>query len=179
MKLNSQSLQQKTIIMKYVSVENTSSKENFELWEDEKILAGISFSKQTRFVRIVSDLGKRMFSFEKKGFLTPRKVIRNEYGVKLGKVAELKPGTGKGFVELEGKKYFFEYDQDNTGELVVYDELTKKNLLTCSFNAITLGLTKTKSLLDTKFASLLLVLCWYSFQPHNTAAVTDADLILT
>ncbi|MGB4843724.1 MAG: hypothetical protein WBP16_04610 [Ferruginibacter sp.] len=155
--------------MKWVSVNTNPSKESFELWEDEKVLADISFSKQTRFVRIVSDLGKRMFSFEKKGFLTPRKVIRNEYGIKLGKVAELKPGAGKGFVELEGKKYFFEYDKDNTGELVVYDEAMQKNLLTCSFNAITLGLTKTKSLLDTKFASLLLVLCWYSFQPHNNA----------
>lgn len=164
--------------MKWVSVNTTSSKENFELREDEKVLADISFSKQTRFVRIVSDLGKRMFSFEKKGFLTPRKVIRNEYGIKLGKVAELKPGTGKGFVELEGKKYFFEYDKDNTGELVIYDESMKNNLLSCSMNAITLGLNKTKSLMDTKFASVLLLLCWYSFQPHNTNAVADADLIL-
>ena len=73
-------------------------------------------------------------------------------------------------MELEGKKYFFEYDKDNSGELVVYDEEMKNNLLTCSFNTIALGLTKTKSLLDSRFASLLLMLCWYSFQPHNPAA---------
>ena len=53
--------------MKWVNVNNSSSKEIFELREDEKVLAGISFSKQTRFARIVSKLGKRMFSFEKKG----------------------------------------------------------------------------------------------------------------
>jgi hypothetical protein len=169
--------------MKWVSVNNTSSKEHFELWENEKVLADISFSKQTRFVRIVSDLGKRMFSFEKQGFLNPRKVIRNEYGIKLGKVEELRPGAGKGYVELDGKKYFFVYDRDNSGELKLYDELMQKNLLTCSFNAISFGLNKTKSLLDTRFASLLLMLCWYTFQPHNPAAVTkvlsDADLMLT
>ena len=154
--------------MKWVNVNNTSSKENFELREDEKVLADISFSKQTRFVRIVSDLGKRMFSFEKKGFLTPRKVIRNEYGIKLGKVEETKPGTGKGIVELDGKKYTYIFNQDNTGELVLYDELMKKNLLSCNFKAITNTISnKTNSFLDTKFSSLLLVLCWYAFQPHH------------
>ena len=154
--------------MKWVTANNNSAKEKFELWEDEKMLADISFSKQTRFVRIVSNLGKRMFSFEKKGFLTHSKVIKNEYGIKLGKVEEKRSGNGKGIVELEGKKYSFIYDQDNTGDLILYDEGMQKNLLTCSFNAINLGINKTKSLLDTKFASLLLLLCWYSFQPHHT-----------
>jgi len=158
--------------MKLVNVNNTSSKENFELQENEKVLANISFNKQTRFVRTVSDLGKRMFSFEKRGFLIPRKVIRDEYGIKFGKVEET--GSGKGYVELDGKKYFFVYDQDNSGQLKLYDEAMQKNLLTCSFNALALGLNKTKSLLDTKFASLLLLLCWYSFQPHNTAV---ADVV--
>ena len=153
--------------MKWVNVNNTSSKENFELREDEKVLADISFSKQTRFVRIVSVLGKRMFSFEKKGFLTPRKVIRNEYGIKLGKVEETKPGTGKGIVELDGKKYTYIFNQDNTGELVLYDELMKKNLLSCNFKDITNTISKTNSFLDTRFSSLLLVLCWYAFQPHH------------
>lgn len=155
--------------MKWINVNNTSSKENFELWEDEKVVADISFSKQTRFARIVSKLGKRMFSFENKGFFKPRKVIRNEYGIKLGKVEEIKAGSAKGYVELNEKRYFFEYDQHNSGDLVLYDESMKKSLLTCSFNAINSGIHKTKSLLDTRFASLLLVLCWYAFQTHHTS----------
>lgn len=157
--------------MKWFNVNNTSSKEKFELWEDEKMLADISFSKQTRFVRVVSNLGKRMFSFEKKGFFTPKKVIRDEYGIKLGKVEE-KPGTGKGIVELEGKRYPFIYDKDNTGDLTLYDEGMQRNLLSCNFKAITNTIHKTNSLLDTRFASLLLLLCWYTLQPHN-ASVTD------
>ena len=160
--------------MKWVNVNNSSSKEIFELREDEKVLAGISFSKQTRFVRTVSDLGKRMFSFEKRGFLTPRKVIRNEYGIKLGKVETEKPGSGKGTVELDGKKYAFIYDEDNTGDLTLYDEQMQKNLLSCNFKGITNTINRTNSLLDSKFASLLLLLCWYTFQPHNTAV---ADVV--
>lgn len=155
--------------MKRVTINKDSSKESFGFWEDEHRLADISFSKQTKFVRIVSDLGKRMFSFEKKGFLHPKKVIRNEYGIKLGRLEETNPGTGKGYVILDEKKYFYMFDQKNTGELLLYDESMQKKLLTCSFNAFTLGINKTKSLLDTKFASLLLVLCWYTFQPTNSA----------
>ena len=160
--------------MKWVNVNNSSSKEIFELREDEKVLAGISFSKQTRFVRTVSDLGKRMFSFEKRGFLNPRKVIRNEYGIKLGKIETEKPGSGKGTVELDGKKYAFIYDEDNTGDLTLYDEQMQKNLLSCNFKGITNTINRTNSLLDSKFASLLLLLCWYTFQPHNTAV---ADVV--
>jgi hypothetical protein len=165
--------------MKWVNISNSSSKEIFELQDDEKVLADISFSKQTRFVRIVSDLGRRMFSFEKSGFLHPRKIIRDEYGIKFGKVEEDK--HGKGIIELDGKKYAFVYEENGSGDLIIYDELMQKDLLRCNFNAIANSLNKATSLLDTKFASLLLLLCWYSFQPHNTAAariMSNADLIM-
>lgn len=156
--------------MKWINVNNTSSKENFELWENEKVLADISFSKQTRIVRIVSDLGNSMFSFEKRGFLIPKNIIKNEYGIKLGKVAAEKYGSGKGMVELDGKRYAFTYDENNTGDLILYDELMQKNLLSCNFKAIANTRTKTNSLLDTRFASLLLLLCWYRFQPQHAVA---------
>jgi hypothetical protein len=159
--------------MKWVSVNNGSSLENFELWGDDKKLANISFSNRTRFARIVSGLGKRIFSFEKRGFLTPKEVIKNEYGIKMGEVEEARPGTGKGYVELDGKRYLFVYNENNSGELILYDEFMQKSLLTCSFNMVTRGFAKTRSLFDGKFASLLLVLCWYNFQPHS-ASVAEA-----
>lgn len=169
--------------MKWVKTNNNSSQESFELRDEEKVLAGISFSKQTRFARIVSDIGRRMFSFEKKGILHPKKLIRNEYGIKMGTVEELKAGSGKGVVELDGKKYNYVFDENNSGELKLYDESMQQNLLTCSFNAISQGINKTKSFLDSKFASLLLVLCWYAFQPHHTSQVSsvlkDSDLMFS
>lgn len=149
--------------MKWISVNTGTLNETFELLEENKKLAGITFSKRTGFARVVSDLGKRIFSFEKRGFLQAREIIKNEYGVKMGEVEDLKPGTGH--VELDGKKYSFVYN--DSGELKVYDELMQKNLLTCNFNTITGSLTKTKPLSGSKFASLLLVLCWYAFQPQT------------
>ena len=168
--------------MKWVSVNNDNFVENFELWEENKKLAGITFSKRTGFVRIVSSLGKRIFSFEKRGLFSQKEFIRNEYGVKMGKLEESRPGAGKGFVELDQKKYFFIYNQNNSGDLILYDESMKTNLLTCSFNALSNGLSKSKSLIDTRFTSLLLVLCWYTFQPHSASAVStivnEVDLII-
>ncbi len=164
--------------MKWVSLNNTNSLDNFELWADEKKLLGVSFSKHTRFARIASDFGKRIFFFEKRGLFSPKKFIKNEYGVNMGKVEEIKPGTGKGYVEIDDRKYFFEYDRDNSGELLLYDE-SMKSLLTCSFNSIANSFSKTKSLLDNRITSLLLVLCWYSFQPHNASVLQDADLMLS
>jgi hypothetical protein len=167
--------------MKCINVNNTLAKEDYILCEDEKVFADISFSKQTKFVRIVSNHGKRIFSFEKKGFLNPRKYIRNEYGIKMGMIEELNPGSGEGVVELDGKRYFYVFDQNNSGELKLYDEYMQQNLITCSFNAINQGINKTKSLLDNKFANLLLLLCWYTFQPTHpgvTNVLSDSDLIL-
>jgi hypothetical protein len=154
--------------MKWVSVNDGTEQENFELWGDDKKLAGISFSNTTRIARMAGNFGKRLFFFEKKGLLTPAAVFKNEYGIKMGKVEQTKPG--KGVIEMEGKKYSFIYDENNSGELLIYDEVTQKNLLTCSFNALSNSFSKTKSLLDTKFPSLLLALCWYVFQPHSAAA---------
>jgi hypothetical protein len=160
--------------MKWVSVNsNSNSLENFELWKDDIKLATISFSKSTRIARIVSTLGKRLFFFEKRGLLTPRAVIKNEYGIKMGKVEEVKAGTGKGYLELNEKKYYFIYNQNNSGELALYgDELMQEELLNCSFTTLSAGFTKSKSLLDTKFPSLLMALCWYVFPQQNANATS-------
>lgn len=149
--------------MKWVSVNNGTSSENFELWEADKKLAVISFSNTTRIARIVSNLGKRLFFFEKRGLLTPKAIFKNEYGIKMGKLELDKPGAQNGHLEIEEKKYRYSFNENNSGELKVYNEEMTENLITCTFPALSSG-----AFLDTKLPSLLLVLCWYSFQPKST-----------
>lgn len=155
--------------MKWVRVHNNASLENFELWDDQIKLAGIAFSNHTRFARFVCNMTKRIFSFEKRGFLSVKEIIRNEYGIKMGEVEETKPGGKRGHIILEEKKYNYVFTENTSGELLLYDDLMQNCLLNCSFSGIFNGLTKTNSLLETRFASLLLVLCWYTFQTHNNA----------
>jgi hypothetical protein len=154
--------------MKWVSVNTGAANENFELWDDEKKLAEISFTKGTRIARFVSNITRRIFFFEKKGLFAPKAIIKNEYGIKMGKLALEKPGAQNGTLELDGKKYQYIFNENNSGELKVYDEIKDSTILTCNFplptqNESTL---KTNSFLDSKLPSLLLVLCWYAFQPN-------------
>ena len=160
--------------MKWVSVNNGTAQENFELWETDKKLASISFSNTTRIARIVSNLGKRLFFFEKKGLLTPKAIFKNEYGIKMGKLELEKTGAQKGYLEIEEKKYRYVFNENNNGELNVYNETMSKTLITCNFPAVTNGAAKKSSFLDTKFPSLLLVLCWYSFQPKTNNQLMEA-----
>jgi len=162
--------------MKWVSVNNGTSAENFELWEADKKLAAITFSNTTRIARIVSNLGKRLFFFEKRGLLTPKAVFKNEYGIKMGKLELEKPGAQNGHLEIEEKKYHYTFNENNSGELKVYDESMSEILITCNFPITgNSGSSKTKSFFDTKLPSLLLVLCWYSFQPKtNNQQVMEA-----
>ena len=153
--------------MKWVSVNNGTSNENFELWDADKKLAVISFSNTTRIARIVSNLGKRLFFFEKIGFLAPKAIFKNEYGIRMGKLELEKPGAQNGHLEIEGERYHYVFNENNSGEFKVFDETMKENLITCGFPVAAGGSGKSKPFLDTKFPSLLLVLCWYTFQPHN------------
>lgn len=159
--------------MKWVKVNNSNSNEDFELWDADKKLAAVSFSNTTRIARIVSNLGKRLFFFEKKGFLTPKAIFKNEYGIKMGKLELEKPGAQNGHLEVDGKKYHYIFNENNSGELKVFDEAMKESLITCSFPPTGGSLSKTKSFLDTKLPSLLLVLCWYSFQPKDNTQVRE------
>ena len=46
--------------MKWLSVNTGSLNENFELWDDERKLAEISFTKGTRIARFVSSISRRI-----------------------------------------------------------------------------------------------------------------------
>ena len=158
--------------MKWIKTNNSASGEGFELWSDSSKLAGIIFSSHTHIARIMSDIGKRLFFFEKKGLFNQRAVITNEYGVMIGMVEE--DSSGKGILQLDGKKYRFAFDKYNPGEIAVFDEKLDHRLFSCNFNDA-LPITKgSRSLLNTKFPWLLLALCWYAFQPHS--AITDQVL---
>jgi hypothetical protein len=149
--------------MKLINVKSGSSGEAYELWEDNKNLAGISFSAHTDNARVVSDLGKRLFFFEKKGTLTPRTIIKNEYGIKMGEVEQEKAGSKMSHVELDGKHYYYSFNENNSGELKVFDETMRNRLLSCSLKTFAAGIGQTNSSALEKLPNLLLVLCWYAF----------------
>lgn len=157
--------------MKWVKVNSNTPAETFELWSEDKKLAGASFNTTSRIVRMASAVGKRLFFYEKKGWFAPKAVIKNEYGIMLGKL-ETESETGeKGYVELDGKKYHYKLSNDETPRLELFDDELNENIASCSFgNVLTKGYSKTTSLMNTRFPQLLLLLCWYSLNMHHHSA---------
>jgi hypothetical protein len=151
--------------MKWVKTNTNSSNEQFELWEGDKKIAELSFTNGTRIGRFVSTLTKRIFFFDSRGVFAPKAILKNEYGIKIGKLALADAKLKNGYLELEGKKYQYTFNHNNSNELKVFDEASNKNLITCTFPTATLDTTNKPSFLNTKLPSLFLVLCWYVFHP--------------
>lgn len=151
--------------MKWVKTNNASSNEHFELWEGDKKIAQLSFTSGTRIGRFVSNISKRIFFFDNKGLFAPKAILKNEYGIKIGKLELGDAKAQNGYLELDGKKYQYTFNHNNSNEFKVFDEVTNENLITCTFPEPNLNATNTPSFLNTKLPSLFLVLCWYVFNP--------------
>ena len=156
--------------MKWVQVNSNTPAETFELWNGDNKVAGASFNNASRIIRLASNVGKRLFFYGKKGWFAPKAVIKNEYGITLGKVEAASETGEKGYVELDGKRYMYQLSNDQNTRLDLYDDELNESVTSCSFsNVITKGYTKTTSLMNTRFPQLLLLLCWYSLNMHHSS----------
>lgn len=161
--------------MKWVQINANESAEAFELWSNDKKLAGASFNNKSPVVRIVTNAGKRLFFFEKIGWLAPRPVIKNEYGITLGRLYAGTQKDNKGYIELDGKKYIYHLNDNGDAKIEVFDATLNTQVTSCSFNTvIAKGVSTTKALMQTKFPQLLLLLCWYSLQIHDVSGQGSA-----
>ena len=160
--------------MKWVSLNNSS----YELWDNEKKLVSLSISSRTKIARIECAAEKRLFFIEKRGFLQSKTVIKNEYGIKLGELYGESWEANEGIIELDGKKYFYEFTHTSEPELIIYnDESKSKPLVSCSLSSVSEEaaaiVKKSKSLHDTKYPSLLMGLCWYLLKPAVKETLTE------
>lgn len=154
--------------MQWVKVNTNSSNETFELWQGDKKIASTSFNNNSHIIRMASTVGKRLFFYGNKGWFTQKPVIKNEYGITLGRLEPETESGEKGFVELDGISYHYELHPGENISLELFDEELKKSVASCSFgNVLTKGFSKTRSLMSTRFPQLLLLLCWYSFNMHH------------
>lgn len=154
--------------MQWVKVQSNTPAETFELWSGDKKIAGASFSNTSHIVRMASAVGKRLFFYGNNGWLVQKPVIKNEYGITFGKLESASESGEKGYVELDGKKYHYQLQADNSISLQLLDGELNQSITSCSFaSVLSKGFTKTKSLMNTRFPQLLLLLCWYSFNMHH------------
>jgi hypothetical protein len=168
---------QNTTIMKWSMISNPSdSLHVFHLMEGNNVKEKLLYNPLQQSARISCQGKQRLFFIEQSGLWNNHSVIKNEYGLDIGKFSFDKLNSKAGNIEIENRK--FDYSLENTpgAELAIYQKEFIKPIITCGLNA---GQSQHKSAHNREsiheYACLLLGLCWYLFQPGSGEVVYKND----
>jgi hypothetical protein len=147
--------------MKWVQISSNSSHQVYELWNNEEKLIAFSYHVVHGTIRIVSD-EPRVFLLRKEGFLKNRTVLLNEYGFKMASLFE-ETETSSGHIEIDEKKFRFSIHNRLYKEVFIFSADSEKPFITCDLPPAL-----------NNYKALLLVLCWYKFQPQKKQLLQSA-----
>ena len=142
--------------MKWQIAKSTLKHEIYELWNKEKKLLTLEFHPATNSARIEYADEKRVFLIRKEGFLKNKTVLCNEYGIRLGYLAQ---DNKESYIALNNERFFFDINKNPLPELIIYKESKDEPLVICELDV------KNNTLEANLYSSLLLALCWYMFLP--------------
>jgi hypothetical protein len=134
--------------------QSTPSLQEFQLQENDVTSMVMKFHPAQQTVRISYAGVKRLYLFEKSG---SKLLIRNEYGVVVGKIVYDKWYHSNGSIELDGKKFHHEVNRDEDS-LVLFDKKKQDPLVTCTILS--------KTIIKQVHAALMLTLCRYLLMPE-------------
>ena len=154
--------------MKWVLVNQSSSIKKYQLTEGDNIKLVLKYNPEQRSVRVSSEESHRLFFIDKTGLWHNKTILKNEYGVEIGRLSFDKM-QHIGAIEIEGKKYFYTFENNNKQQLVVFEHSVSMPLAVCDLSQA----PSFTSLSPDKYSSeectcFLLGLCWYLF-PLTTA----------
>jgi hypothetical protein len=157
--------------MKWVYVNQPSGYiRKYELTEGENTKLVIKFNLDQHTVRISSEENHRLFFIGKTGLWHNKTILKNEYGVEIGRLA-IDKVHGTGIIEMEGKRY--NYTIQNGSELVIFEHTVSAPFAVCDMTAApsftSLSATKYS---NEEYACFLLGICWYLF-PLTAAEQTE------
>ncbi len=152
--------------MRWEAVKSTPEHEVYHLFNGEKKELTLVFNPFSNSVRIECEREKRVFQLRREGFRRNRKVIRNEYGIKIGEFGQ---ENGESFIIVNEERFFYSTRNNPLAELVLYQESKENPLVSCKLQ-VTNGNTgvkfrKEQELPDGSHPGLLMALCWYMFLP--------------
>ena len=135
--------------------QSPTSQQEFQLQENDVTSLIMKFHPDQQTVRISHAGSKRLYFFEQSG--NNKLVIRNEYGVKVGKIQYDRWMHANGSIELDGKKFHHELHNDEDS-LILFDKQKKNPLVNCK--------VLTKTIMNQVHAALMLTLCSYLLVPE-------------
>ena len=148
--------------MKWVFVNQSSSSiKKYQLTEGNETKLVLKYNLEQQSVRITSDESHRLFFINRTGLWHNKTILKNEYGVEIGRLSFDKMHH-IGVIEIEGKKYHYIFEDNKQKQLVVFEHSVSLPLAVCD---LTLAPSFTSLQIDKysneECACLLLGLCWY------------------
>lgn len=148
--------------MKWVYVNQPSAYiRKYELTEGEETKLALKYNLDQHSVRISSEENHRLFFIDKTGLWHNKTILKNEYGVEIGRLAADKI-HGTGIIEMEGRKY--NYTIQNGSQLVVFEQSASAPLAVIDMTAApSFASLSTTKYSNEEYACFLLGICWYLF----------------
>lgn len=134
--------------MKWLLVSSSLRQEIYELWNSDEKLLTIYSHPDKGTLRIVTDDAKRVFLIGKEGFLRSRKVLRNEYGIRMGQLIYEGIQENQGSVLVYDEEFYYHIGNGSPMEAAIYKN--SEILVTCELPAFAKD-----------YDLLILALCWY------------------
>ncbi len=162
--------------MKWSMVSNPSdSLHVFHLVEGNAVKEKLLYNPLQQSARISCQGKQRLFFIEQNIFRNNHCVIKNEYGIDIGKFSSDQQHSRGGTIEVDNKKFDYRLENTPGAELAIYNKEMIKPIITCGLNA---GQDKSVATIKQsihEYACLLLGLCWYLFQPSHMDAMHKVE----
>ena len=148
--------------MKWVYVNQPSAYiRKYQLTEGDEAKLVIKYNLDQQSVRISSEENHRLFFIDKTGLWHNKTILKNEYGVEIGRLS-IDKVHGTGIIEVEGKKY--NYTLQNNVQLVIFEQSVSMPLAVCDMTAApSYSSLAANKYSNEEYACFLLGICWYLF----------------
>lgn len=152
--------------MRWQSVKSSLGYSVYALWNNGSKLLTLVFNSFSNAARIEYEGQKRVFLIRKEGFLKNKIVLRNEYGIRIGYAGN---ENNEDFIVLDNKRYFYKITNSTEPGLLIYQESPDHPLAVCALSVenrdLFIDLSGRNRLKDEAKYNLVMMLCWYLFQP--------------
>jgi hypothetical protein len=148
--------------MKWVYVNQPSAYiRKYQLTEGDDTKLVIKYNLDQQSVRLSSEETHRLFFVDKPGLWHNKTILKNEYGVEIGRLS-IDKVHGTGIIEMEGRKY--NYTLQNNSQLVIFEHSVSMPLAVCDMTAApSFGSLAATKYSNEEYACFLLGICWYLF----------------
>lgn len=152
--------------MRWEADKSTPEHEVYHLFNGDKKELTLIYNPFSNSARIECNREKRVFQLRKEGFRRNKKVIRNEYGVKIGEFGQ---ENGEPYIIVNEERFFYSTDNNPLARLVLYRDSKENALVSCSLQVkngnADVKFRNEQELPDGSHPGLLMALCWYMFLP--------------